>query len=153
MLIGKGSKLFAPRLPWPQVGKWAGALEVCESASLPLRLSSLGDFKSQLTTALSTLRENLLAEKAALRDSMEAEKQRDIEAHVTAARAEYEAVMNKYEQSTEAWRRDTVAACERSLDAARLQVSAATSLQSSPVRLTFSPCRLPRRAHRRRHKP
>ena len=81
-----------------------------------------GDFKSQLTSALSTLRENLLAEKVALREAMEQEKQRDIEANVAAARNEYEAVMNKYEQSTESWRRDTVAACERSLDAARLQV-------------------------------
>ena len=82
----------------------------------------IGDFKAQLATALSTLRENLLAEKAALRETLEQEKQRDIEAHVAAARSEYETVMNQYEQSTEAWRRDTVAACERSLDAARLQV-------------------------------
>jgi hypothetical protein len=84
-----------------------------------------GDFKTQLTSALSTLRDNLVSEKTALRAALEAEKQREIESHVAAARSEYEAVMNRYEQSTETWRRDTVAACERSLDAARLQVRSA----------------------------
>ena len=44
---------------------------------------------------------------------------------MSAARAEYEGVMQRYEAATEAWRGDTLAACERSLEAAQAQ--AATS--------------------------
>lgn len=101
-----------------------------------------GDFKSQLTAALATLRENLLAEKAALRESLEQEKQREVEAHVAAARSEYEAVMNQYEQSTETWRRDTVAACERSLDAARLQVRCGSACNRASATSPPLPTRL-----------
>jgi hypothetical protein len=74
--------------------------------------SAANDFKVQLTSAMTTVR-----------DALEAEKAREIEASVATARAEYEAVMRQWERATEAWRKDTVSACERSLEAARLQVS------------------------------
>ena len=112
---------------------------------------------------------------------MEIDKQREIEAHVAAARSEYEvsagrqrrcsageraarlrsllprqAVMNDYERSTEAWRRDTVAACERSLDAARLQVrhrGEGAAWHAASRIINHHTCRLRRREHRlkRRH--
>lgn len=73
------------------------------------------DFKAQLTTALSTMRL-----------TMEQEKKKDTDSQVAAARKEYESMVTQWQAQNEEWRRQTLAACEASLDVARQQVAVAT---------------------------
>jgi len=78
--------------------------------------------KSDLAQAVEAAREE---ERKAFDEriaELTAQKEKEVEERISAARTEYEDVMKKWEKETDIWRQETIGSCEQSLEMARKEV-------------------------------